>query len=61
MSNPDDRPKKIRKRRTRASVGGTTQSGFANRSMSDLLSQQGGAQSPKKKPAADEQDKPADD
>ena len=40
MSQSADKPRKIRKRRTTGTVGGTTQSGFANRSMSDLLKQQ---------------------
>lgn len=41
MSNPGDPPRKIRKRRATATVGGTTQSGFASRSMSDLMKQGG--------------------
>ena len=34
---PAARPKKIRRRRTTASIGGTTQSAFANQSMSSML------------------------
>ena len=32
-----NRPKKIRRRRTSATIGGTTQSAFANQSMSSVL------------------------
>jgi hypothetical protein len=41
MSNQGDRPRKVKKRRATATVGGTTQSGFANRSMSDLMNRGG--------------------
>ena len=59
MSGQGDKPRKIRKRRATATVGGTTQSGFANRSMSDLLKQgdAGAAKAPKQK---DDDGKPAD-
>ncbi|MEM8768020.1 MAG: CmcJ/NvfI family oxidoreductase [Pseudomonadota bacterium] len=40
--NPPTRPKTIRRRRTTASIGGTTQSAFANQSMSSVLAQQQG-------------------
>lgn len=58
MSSQGDRPRKIRKRRTTATVGGTTQSGFASRSMSDLMKQQGSEpegepENRKKKPSKD--------
>ncbi|MGE0624328.1 MAG: hypothetical protein AB7I04_11035 [Pseudomonadales bacterium] len=55
MSRDGDRPgkesrlKKLKKRRATATVGGTTQSGFASRSMSDLMKQGGSA--PAGKPA----------
>ena len=39
------RPKKIRRRRTTASIGGTTQSAFANQSMSTILANQQGSAS----------------
>ena len=35
-----NRPKKIRRRRTSATIGGTTQSAFANQSMSSVLAGQ---------------------
>lgn len=41
MSRQGDRPRKVKKRRATATVGGTTQSGFASRSMSDLMKQGG--------------------
>ena len=57
MSNSGDRPRKLKKRRAKATVGGTTQSGFANRSMSDLMKPGGSAsdrkESGKKKPPQD--------
>ncbi len=37
---PATRPKTIRRRRTTATIGGTTQSAFANQSMSSMLAQQ---------------------
>ena len=50
MSGQGDKPRKIRKRRATATVGGTTQSGFANRSMSDLMKQgETGPKAPKQK------------
>jgi len=41
MSNQGEKPRKLKKRRATATVGGTTQSGFASRSMSDLMKQGG--------------------
>lgn len=60
MSNQGDKPRKLKKRRTTARVGGTTQSGFANRSMSDLLKQSGSSE--EEKPAkGSKKDAPAEE
>jgi len=40
MSKADDDKPKVKRRRTRATIGGTTQSGFASRSMSEILKAQ---------------------
>jgi hypothetical protein len=48
MSDKDDKPRKIRRRRTTGRVGGTTQSAFATNSMSSILEQQAKAQARKK-------------
>jgi hypothetical protein len=50
MTTHDDKPKKIRRRRTSATVGGTTQSGFASRSMSEQLKRQRSASQAQPKP-----------
>ncbi|MGD8416587.1 MAG: hypothetical protein PVH91_05985 [Pseudomonadales bacterium] len=39
MRKQDSKPHKPRKRRATATIGGTTQSTFANRSMSEVLKQ----------------------
>lgn len=48
MSNADDNKPKVRRRRSRATISGTTQSGFANQSMSNILKGQRNAGADKK-------------
>jgi len=52
MSKPDQKTRKLKKRKTRASVGGISQSGFANRAMSNA--QQAASSSTRKKSGDDD-------
>lgn len=52
MSDRKQNPRKTRRRRATGRVSGTTQSGFASRSMSDALQRQ---RQPEKLPEADKE------
>ena len=54
MSDKQEKPRKIRRRKTTGRVGGTSQSAFASQSMSTILQQQSEEQARKKAKAEDE-------
>ena len=60
MSDKEDKPRRIRRRRTTGRVSGTSQSPFATHSMTSILQQQANEQAAKKRKKASSQDEESD-
>lgn len=58
MTDREQKPRKVRRRRTTGRVSGTTQSGFASNSMTGILQQEQSRQVDKPQKAPAKKDKP---